>query len=299
VTFNEGASINSGRVTRRRSGPGGGIAIGGGAGGIVIVLLFLLMQFLGGGDASSALNGLGNDTQDQTADGNFAASCTTGAQANASADCRVAGTIESLDSYWSDALPGLGAQLTLPGIVVFDNSTQSACGTASAATGPFYCPTDQTIYLDTAFFGELESKYGSSGGPLAQMYVVAHEYGHHIQHELGVFDVADTSQTGEGSDSVKVELMADCLAGVWAGHAASTTDANGVTLIKPLTQSDVDDALSAAAAVGDDRIQQQATGHVDESGFTHGSAAERTAAFTTGYTKGTATACDTFGVINK
>ena len=129
------------------------------------------------------------------------------------------------------------------------------------------------------------------------MYVVAHEYGHHIQHQLGVFDVADTSQTGEGSDSVKVELMADCLAGVWAGHAATTEDADGVTLIKPLTDQDVSDALSAAAAVGDDRIQQQSTGSVNESAFTHGSAEERQAAFTTGYTKGTATACDSFGVI--
>lgn len=298
MTFNDNARIDSSRVTRRRGGAGGGIAIGGGAGGIVIVLLFLLMQFLGGGDATSALNGLGNDTQDQTTDQDFAASCTTGAQANASADCRVAGTIQSLDDYWADAMPGLGKQLTLPGIVVFDNSTQSACGMASGATGPFYCPTDQTIYLDTAFFGELESKYGSSGGPLAQMYVVAHEYGHHIQHELGVFEVANTSKTGANSDSVKVELMADCLAGVWAGHAATTQDADGVTLIEPLTDQDVNDALSAAAAVGDDRIQEQATGHVDESAFTHGSAEQRQAAFTTGYTKGTATACDTFGVIN-
>jgi predicted metalloprotease len=294
VTFNQGARIDASRVQRR--GPGGGIAVGGGVGGILIVLLFLVFQLLGGGD-TSALNGLANDTQDQTTDENFAANCTTGADANASADCRVAGTINSLDSYWSDALPALGAQLTYPGIVVFDGSTQSACGTASSATGPFYCPTDQTIYLDVAFFDELENTYGANGGPLAQMYVVAHEYGHHIQNELGVFDVADTSATGEGSDSVKVELMADCLAGVWAGHAATTTDANGVTLIEPLTEKDVADALSAAAAVGDDRIQQQATGHVDESAFTHGSAQERQQAFTTGYTKGTATACDTFGVI--
>lgn len=298
MTFNEGASINSGRVQRRRGGAGGGIAIGGGAGGILIVLLVLLFQVLGGGDASS-LSGLTNETSDQTTDGDFAASCQTGAQANASADCRVAGTITSLDDYWSNAMPALGANLDLPGIVVFDASTQSGCGMASAQTGPFYCPTDHTIYLDTAFFAELQNSYGSSGGPLAQMYVVAHEYGHHIQNQLGVFDVADTSQTGEGSDSVKVELMADCLAGVWTGHAATTKDANGVTLIKPLTQQDVDDALSAAAAVGDDRIQQQATGHVNESAFTHGSAKERQAAFITGYTKGTATACDTFGVIGR
>lgn len=297
MTFNEGSSINSGRVQRRRGGAGSGVAIGGGAGGIVIVLLFVLFQFLGGGDASSSLNGLTNNAQDETTDGSFAENCKTGADANASADCRVAGTITSLDDYWSDAMPALGKQLTLPGIVVFDNSTSTACGTASSASGPFYCPTDQTIYLDVAFFDELESKYGASGGPLAQMYVVAHEYGHHIQNELGVFDVANRGDTGADSDSVKVELMADCLAGVWAGHAATTEDANGVTLIQPLTQQDVNDALSAAAAVGDDRIQQQATGHVDESAFTHGSAEERQNAFTTGYTKGTATACDTFGVI--
>jgi len=297
VTFNEGSSINSGRVQRRRGGAGGGVAIGGGVGGIIIVLLFLVFQLTGGGDATSSLNGLANDTSDQTTDGDFAASCQTGADANASADCRVAGTITSLDDYWSDAMPALGSELTLPGIVVFDAATSSGCGTASASTGPFYCPTDQTIYLDTAFFDELENTYGASGGPLAQMYVVAHEYGHHIENELGVFDVANRGDTGEDSDSVKVELMADCLAGVWAGHAATTEGDNGVTLIKPLTEQDVQDALSAAAAVGDDRIQQQATGSVDESAFTHGSAEERMNAFTTGYTKGTATACDAFNVI--
>jgi predicted metalloprotease len=297
VTFNEGASIDPGRVQRRGRGAGGGIAVGGGVGGVVIVLLFLLMQFLGGGDGSSGLDGLSGATEDQTTSQDFAAECQTGADANASADCRVAGTIMSLDDYWADAMPALGEELALPGVVVFDDSTQSGCGMASAATGPFYCPPDQTIYLDVAFFDDLENNYGASGGPLAQMYVVAHEYGHHIEHQLGVFEVADRSGTGEDSDSVKVELMADCLAGVWAGHAATTTDANGVTLIKPLTQQDVNDALSAAAAVGDDRIQQQATGQVDESAFTHGSAEQRQQAFVTGYTKGTATACDAFGVI--
>ena len=297
MTFNSGARIDPGRVQRRRGGAGGGIAIGGGVGGIVIVLLFVVMQLLGGGDATSALNGLANDTSDQTTDEDFATSCTTGADANASADCRVAGTINSLDAYWSDAMPALGAQLAYPGIVVFDDSTQSGCGTASASTGPFYCPTDQTIYLDVAFFDELESSYGASGGPLAQMYVVAHEYGHHIENQLGVFDVANRGDTGADSDSVKVELMADCLAGVWAGHAASTEDADGVALLKPLTQQDVNDALSAAAAVGDDRIQQQSTGSIDEGAFTHGSAEQRQDAFVEGYNKGTATACDAFGVI--
>ncbi|MGC4173789.1 KPN_02809 family neutral zinc metallopeptidase [Demequina sp.] len=297
MTFNEGSRIDASRVQRRRGGAGGGVAIGGGVGGIIIVLLFLAFQLFGGGDATSSLDGLTNNTQDETTDGDFAASCSTGADANASADCRVAGTIQSLDDYWADAMPSLGAQLALPGVVIFDASTQSGCGMASASTGPFYCPTDQTIYLDVAFFDELENTYGASGGPLAQMYVVAHEYGHHIENQLGVFDVANRGDTGADSDSVKVELMADCLAGVWAGHAATTEDADGVTLIKPLTEQDVNDALSAAAAVGDDRIQQQSTGSVNESAFTHGSAEQRMEAFKAGYTKGTATACDTFGVI--
>lgn len=295
MTFNPGARVDSSRVQRR--GPGGGVAIGGGVGGIVIVLLYLVIQFLGGSGSTNGLSGLPNEAQDQTSNEDFAASCQTGADANESADCRVAGTINSLDAYWSDAMPGLGTELAYPGIVIFDDSTQSGCGMASASTGPFYCPTDRTIYLDVAFFDDLERNYGASGGPLAQMYVVAHEYGHHIENQLGVFNVADRSGTGPDSDSVKVELMADCLAGVWAGHAATTTDAEGVSLIQPLTQQDVNDALSAAAAVGDDRIQQQATGGVDESAFTHGSAEQRQEAFVTGYTKGTATACDAFGVI--
>jgi predicted metalloprotease len=266
-------------------------------GGVVIVLLYLVIQMLGGSGADNALGGIPNNAQDQTSNEDFAANCTTGDEANAAADCRVAGTINSLDEYWSNALPGVGTELSYPGVVVFDQSAQSACGTASGATGPFYCPTDQTVYLDVAFFDELESTYGASGGPLAQMYVVAHEYGHHIENQVGVFDVANRGDTGADSDSVKVELMADCLAGVWAGHAASTTDEEGVALLKPLTQQDVNDALSAAAAVGDDRIQQQSTGSVNENAFTHGSAEQRQEAFTTGYTKGTATACDTFGVL--
>src|SRR6187431_1454532 len=214
MTFNSGARIDPSRVQRR--GPGGGVAIGGGVGGVVIVLLYLVIQMLGGSGADNALGGIPNNAQDQTSNEDFAASCTTGDDANAAADCRVAGTINSLDEYWSNALPGVGTELSYPGIVVFDQSAQSACGTASGATGPFYCPTDQTVYLDVAFFDELESTYGASGGPLAQMYVVAHEYGHHIEHQLGVFDVANRSGTGADSDSVKVELMADCLAGVWA-----------------------------------------------------------------------------------
>jgi len=297
MTFNDNARIDSSRVQRRGRTAGGGIAIGGGVGGIIIALVFLVMQLMGGGGSLSSLDGPAGGTQDQATDSDFTERCATGAAANQYSDCRVAGTVTSLDDYWGNAFPAVGMTLEYPGVVVFDAQVDTACGAASSATGPFYCPTDQTIYLDATFFDELQNTYGANGGPLAEMYVVAHEYGHHLQHQLGVFDIADTSQTGEDSDSVKVELMADCLAGVWAGHAATTQDSDGVTLIKPLTQQDVADALSAAAAVGDDRLQEQATGQVDESAFTHGSAEARQAAFTTGYERGTVAACDTFGVV--
>jgi predicted metalloprotease len=297
VTFNEGARIDPGRVQRRGRSAGGMVAVGGGAGGLLVVVLFLVIQLLGGGSLTD-LGGVGNAPEDQTQAQDFAERCTTGADANRDTDCRVAGTIVSLDDYWVSALPAAGMDLRFPGVVIFDEQTNSGCGTASSAMGPFYCPPDETIYLDATFFAQLESEYGASGGPLAQMYVVAHEYGHHLQNQLGVFDIADRSGTGPDSDSVKVELMADCLAGVWAGHAATTEDASGTTLLQPLTQQDVNDALSAAGAVGDDRIQEATQGEVTPHTFSHGTAEQRQEAFITGYENGTVAACDTFGVLN-
>ena len=273
------------------------VAIGGGAGGIVVALLFLVLQLMGGGSVND-LGGLGSMPQDDTSSGDFQERCATGAAANEYADCRVAGAITSLDAYWTDALPAAGTSLRYPGVVVFDDQTTTACGTGSGSTGPFYCPGDETIYLDTTFFDVLESQFGASGGPLAEMYVVAHEYGHHLENQLGVFDVANRADAGAGSDSVKVELMADCLAGVWVGHAATTKDASGNTLLEPLSQSQVEDAMSAAAAVGDDRIQEATQGEVDPHTFTHGSAEERVEAFVTGYERGTVAACDSFGVVS-
>lgn len=298
MTFNDNARFDTGRVQRRGRGAGTQMAIGGGAGGIVIVLLYVLFQMFAGGSVDlNAFGGPGVEPQDETSQQDFDERCATGASANEYADCRVAGTIASLDSYWEEALPSVGIDLRYPGVVIFDQTTQTGCGPASSSTGPFYCPTDETIYVDVTFFDELTTQFGASSGPLAQMYVIAHEYGHHLQNQLGIFDIADRTETGEDSDSVKVELMADCLAGAWAGHAATTTDASGVTLIEPLTRADVEDALSAAAAVGDDRIQQATQGEVNPHTFTHGSAKQRTSAFETGYTRGTVAACDAFGVV--
>lgn len=303
MTFSEGTRLDPNRVQRRGAGGSrGGVAIGGGLGGIIIVILALIF-----GIDPSALNldsgtqGLGGaaGAQDDTAQQDFVASCHTGADANADADCRVLAVIESLDAYWTDALPAAGFRHELPGVVIFDQATSSACGTASSATGPFYCPPDQTMYVDTTFFSSL-SEFGFESGNLAEAYVIAHEYGHHVQNQLGIFDLADRSGSGPNSDTVKVELMADCLAGVWVGHAASTPDPDtGIPFLEPITQDQLDNALAAAASVGDDRIQEAVQGEATPHTFTHGTSEQRTRAFAAGYTNGTVASCDAFGVLNR
>ena len=306
MSFNENSQIDTSQVTVEAPRSGGG-GLGGGLGGLsglggrqmgiggtilTIIVLIVLSKFGGG------LSNLGSslDTSSITTDGQGATvdikeRCKTGAQANTDVVCRVTETVNSLNDYWSKALAPAGVTYIQPGVHIFTGSTSTACGEASSATGPFYCPNDQKIYLDTAFYDELTSRFGASGGPLAQEYVVAHEFGHHIQNLAGVFDKANRPGTGATSDSVRVELMADCLAGMWARGAATTVDTAGVTFLKPLTQQDVNDALSAASAVGDDRIQQAANGSVNPDKWTHGSSAQRQNWFSTGYNTGDLTAC--------
>src|SRR4051794_30694426 len=182
--------------------------------------------------------------------------CKTGADANKNDECLVIATVNSVQDYWGSALPQYGRQYTKAKTVLYSGQTQSACGTASNQVGPFYCPVDKKVYIDASFFQELTDRFGADDGALAQEYVVAHEYGHHVQDLLGVLDAAQSDPQGASSGSVRIELMADCFGGVWANHASTTKDANGRTLLKPLTQSDIDSALSAASAVGDDRIQK-------------------------------------------
>jgi uncharacterized protein len=296
MSFNDGSKLDPSRVQDVRSGGGGsraGMAIGGG-GGIIALILAIIF-------GPQALSGMVNTpsdqqvTQVQSTDGNdINQRCTTGASANASDDCRIVGTLNSLDAYWVEGATQLRiAGFTAPGAQIFANGTTTACGSASSAMGPFYCPGDSTIYIDPTFFGELVRNYGADTGALAQEYVVAHEYGHHIQNLTGAIR---NSQVGSGSQggSVRVELQADCFAGVWANHASSTTDASGARFIDPLTDADIKSALSAAAAVGDDHIQQQSTGYINPEGWTHGSSAQRQAWFTAGYRSGDPGVCDTF-----
>ena len=286
MTFNDNAKIDSSR-TRRRGRTG--VAVGGG-GALLVLGLFIVSQ-LTGIDLTGLAGGGGTDggTNEPIAN------CETGEQANDDVNCRMAGAANSLDTYWSDQLPAMGQTYRTTDVTLFTGQVGTGCGGATSASGPFYCPADELIYIDTAFFDDLRTKYGSSGGPLAEMYVVAHEWGHHIQNVSGIMQGLDQSDTGPASDSVRLELQADCFAGAWVGAAGEITDENGVTFLEPVTEEQIADALSAASAVGDDRIQESTQGQVNPETWTHGSSEKRQQWFTTGY-QGGPEACDTFQV---
>jgi predicted metalloprotease len=290
MTFNEGMQIDTSTTSSSGGGgrgPGRGIAVGGGVGGLVIVVIALLL----GVDPGTVLPQQGMDTQGVEAPGFDISQCKTGADANANLDCNVIATGNSVDAVWAQLMP----DYTRPKLRLFKTAVNTGCGPADSAVGPFYCPPDQTVYIDTDFFQVLQDQFGSSGGPLAREYVVAHEYGHHVQNLLGDIGKAQQGAQGAEGNGVRTELQADCYAGVWAHYAAITKqEGTDVTFLQPLTDKDIADALSAASSVGDDRIQQQSTGRVNPESWTHGSSAERQKWFTTGYQTGDPKKCDTY-----
>ncbi|KAA1399487.1 KPN_02809 family neutral zinc metallopeptidase [Aeromicrobium ginsengisoli] len=295
MTFNEGADLDTSQVTGGGGGVRGGAVIGGGAGGIILLILGLIF----GGDLTGGTGTNPFDTSQIQPGGNTSTTdfsqCKTGADANRDDTCRIIGTVNSVQAYWREALPAdVQRQYQDATTVIYSGTAQSACGVASNATGPFYCPSDQRIYIDASFFDELTSRFGADGGALAQEYVVAHEYGHHVENLLGILAKGQDGKTGPLSGGVRIELMADCMAGVWAKHASSTKDESGTTLLKPITDDDIKSALSAAAAVGDDHIQEASTGRVNQESWTHGSSESRQKWFMTGYDSGTVNQCDTF-----
>lgn len=287
MTFSEGGSFEGGRVRSHR-----GAAAGGGI-GIVGIVAFLIYQFTGT-DVTPVLEGLqGAGGASQGQDTTIGA-CSA-EEANTQRDCRLSATLQSLDAYWADTLAAEGIEPPVPDATEFTGGVPTGCGQASSSTGPFYCPPDQGIYLDLGFFDLLQSRFGASGGPLAEMYVIAHEYGHHIQNITGRMDGLDQQDTGPESDGVRLELQADCYAGMWVGDAATRVDPDtGVTFLEPITDQQLDDALSAAEAVGDDHIQEQSGGGVNPDLWTHGSSEQRRNWFVTGYNEGSLAACDTF-----
>lgn len=304
MRFNPKARIDQSGVEDVGSGGGGGGGLGGGGlgglpiptgklggGTIVVVILYVVFQLISG---NSVIPGTGssNSATDTSGTGVTSSTCKNGADANKDMDCAIGLLTTSVQNYWKGALPEQ-TQLTYQHIAtkIYSGQTSSGCGTAQSAMGPFYCPTDKYVYIDRSFMKDmLQGELGAKGGSFALGYVLAHEYGHHIEDQLGILSKMQTRQ-GATSDSVRVELMADCLAGTWAKYASQTTDDNGVTIIQDLTKDDVARAIDAAQAVGDDRIQKESGGQVNREAWTHGSSAERVHWFSVGMDRGTIAAC--------
>jgi uncharacterized protein len=279
MDFDDDVALDTSQVSdqRGRSFGRGGLAVGGG-----VSLIGLIVALLLGASPSDLLGG--SSDQSYTVS-DLDQRCRTGADADRDTDCRVVGVVNSVQAHWSRTL---GARYRPATTRLFSGGVSTGCGQATSDVGPFYCPADQTVYLDLGFFADLRDKLGAQGGAFAQAYVVGHEYGHHVQHLLGTSARASGGDTGPRSASVRLELQADCYAGVWAANAVQTG------YVTNLTQADIADGLDAAAAVGDDRIQSRATGAVNPETWTHGSAEQRQVWFLRGYGSGQVTACDTF-----
>jgi uncharacterized protein len=216
------------------------------------------------------------------------AQCTRGSDISKDRDCRFVAYTNSIQDYWSDTLSGY----QVIKVHTFTDQVDTACGSATSAVGPFYCPADTGVYLDLTFFDQLTGQLGAQGGDAAEAYVLAHEFGHHVQNLTGTMRKVQSSGQGSGpkSPGVRLELQADCYAGAWFKHAASDPESP----ITEVSQDDLNRAADAAAAVGDDRIQEKTQGQVTPESWTHGSAAQRQKWLARGFSTGDPNQCDTF-----
>ncbi|MDB5477931.1 MAG: putative metalloprotease [Alphaproteobacteria bacterium] len=260
-------------VSDRRGIPGG-VA---GGGGLLMLGIGVVVALLGGDPSQFFAEGLSRTLQTRTE-----ASHIPQAQQDEMVDF-VKVVLGGTEDVWRAKFQAMGGQYADPQMVIFSGAVNSACGRATRAVGPFYCPNDQTVYIDLEFFNELKTRFGAPGD-FAQAYVIAHEVGHHVQNLTGVFE--QTERYGRSNEtSVKTELMADCLAGIWAHE----TQNKGL-----LESGDVEEALNAASHIGDDALQKQTQGVVVPDSFTHGSSAQRYQWFRTGYETGDMERCNTF-----
>jgi predicted metalloprotease len=291
MRFRPGARLDPGQVTdvRGRRLGGGGLALGGGGLGLAAVVVYLLFALLSGGGGLGDLAAL---DEQQVGRGNtpseVSQECRTGADANERQDCRIVADVNSVQQFWNGVFERSGRQYRYANTVFFTDGVQTGCGFASSQVGPFYCPADQRVYIDLGFFDELSSRFDVATGPFVEAYVIAHEYGHHVQNQLGVLQSIRGDAQGPQSKAVRSELQADCYAGAWAANAVDTG------LIEELTQTDINQGLDAAAAIGDDRIQERTQGQVNPETWTHGSAEQRRRWFSRGYETGRPAECNTF-----
>lgn len=285
MTFNPNADVSSNRARHR--GRNAAIA-GGGVVGLGAIAVLLINLFTGV-DLSGMVPGGG--AQQPAAEGTSIAECSTGADANANDDCRMAAASLAIDQFWEGHVEGYRP----PTLTIVDGSTQTACGTASNAVGPFYCPGDEGVFIDPDFFQLMRERFGASAGELAQLYILAHEYGHHVQNIIGTMQQHPGNGSGPESEGVRMELQADCYAGAWVGAMTEQVDRNGVPYLQRPTAQQLADALNAASTVGDDHIQQSSGGFVNPERWTHGSSQQREFWFANGYQHGVGS-CDTFAV---
>jgi uncharacterized protein len=292
MRFRKGAKLDPGQVTdaRGRRLGGGGLAMGGGGIGIVVLVIYLLVSALSGGGAN--LPGQLGPLDDQrvgedSSPSQVSEECKTGEDANQRDDCRIVAVVNSVQKFWDGVFTASGEKYQYVDTVFFTDQVGTGCGNATSQVGPFYCPADKLVYIDLGFFDEL-SQFGAEDTPFVEAYVIAHEYGHHVQDMLGVLNRIGNDTQGPESRAVRSELQADCYAGVWAAHATETG------LIVELTQEDINSGLDAAAAIGDDRIQEKTQGQVNPETFTHGTSEQRRRWFSRGYETGKPAECDTF-----
>ncbi len=291
MRFRRRARLDPGQVTdvRGRRMGGRGLAVGGGGLGLGAIVVYLLITLLSGGGGLGQLAPLEDQQVGQgDSPGVVSEECRTGADANERQDCRIVGVVNSVQEFWNGVFERSDEQYPYADTVFFTDQVQTACGAASSQVGPFYCPADQQVYIDLGFFDELQSRFGAGGAPFAQAYVIAHEYGHHVQNQLGVLESIGNDRQGPESRAVRAELQADCYAGVWAANAVDTGQ------IERLTQEDINAGLDAATAIGDDRIQEETQGQVNPETWTHGSSEQRRRWFSRGYEEGRPAVCDTF-----